>query len=104
MANRKLRPYDPLPVLLARVDPDRERCWLVWCPYCAKEHGHGGEAGHRQAHCIAGPFRDQGYYIALPGSAYLRQLQRRRSVPVVNSGGVVLMANGAKFAAPRVDV
>jgi hypothetical protein len=56
--------YDPetgLPVVSAR----RGRypgTWIVRCPYCGKEHGHGAitdRQGHRVADCISGP----GYFV-----------------------------------------
>lgn len=25
--------------------------WIIDCPYCGREHTHGGAPGHRVAHC-----------------------------------------------------
>ena len=84
---------EPMPVLLARPSKSGETL-LVWCPYCLKEHTHGPGAGHRTAHCITGPFLDTGYIIALPGSAYLRRLQRKRPALADGAGRVLALADG----------
>lgn len=81
--------YDPMPVLLASKSG---HIWRVWCPYCRKEHQHGAAPGLRAAHCLAGPFMDRGYIIALPGSAYLRRLQSKR--PVLATDSAVELADG----------
>jgi hypothetical protein len=40
---------------------------LVACPYCGRRHEHGGDEGHRVAHCVA----DQpvGYIVQIVGDA-----------------------------------
>jgi hypothetical protein len=65
------------PVLLARKCPKDSHVWFVWCPYCRLEHSHSAEAGHRAAQCIAGPLKENGYLIALAGSAALRKFQKQ---------------------------
>lgn len=53
------------PVLVARQDGPQ---YVVWCPYCIREHRHGAVSGHRRAHCLdeESPFKETGYEIALP--------------------------------------
>ena len=51
------------PILPTFRLPGADWC-RVWCPWCAKFHGHGYEAGaHRAAHChdSASPFAETGY-------------------------------------------
>ncbi|MHB1572150.1 MAG: hypothetical protein ACYC0H_23500 [Solirubrobacteraceae bacterium] len=64
------------PILRCRVEVCENGQILLraYCPYCAREHTHGGGNvtspingkdgfGHRGAHCPTGPFRDGGYYL-----------------------------------------
>jgi hypothetical protein len=38
---------------------------VAWCPHCEREHRHGGDPGHRAAHCASGPYLVTGYILAL---------------------------------------
>jgi hypothetical protein len=57
-----------LPVVEARRGR-RSGTWIVRCPYCGKEHGHGAITAsrqHRVTDCVSGP----GYFVvAGPESA-----------------------------------
>jgi hypothetical protein len=48
--------------LPALVDNDGQT-WWVWCPHCRRKHMHGGEVGHRVAHCFRkdSPYEHGGY-------------------------------------------
>ena len=71
MSRRPQAPtYNPLrgfdaggrPLLLA--EPDGAGGLRVWCPVCDTWHYHGGEPGHRSAHCRPGsPFKACRYVL-----------------------------------------
>jgi hypothetical protein len=59
-----------MPVLVGfheKYDSGHES-WSVWCPFCRREHFHGGPAGPRVAHCDDGsPLNATGYVLrAIP--------------------------------------
>lgn len=55
---------DGIPIVAVTVTQHRD--WtelrLVACPYCGKRHIHGGEEGHRWAHCDGMP---GGYHLRI---------------------------------------
>ena len=62
----------PIPVLPGRLTPTG---FAVYCTFCRYWHHHGGEPGHRIAHCRRreSPYWERGYTVEIIGSRRRRR-------------------------------
>ena len=60
---------EPLPVFVAKATPSLTQPGLELgsfrCPFCKRDHWHGGTPGHRGAHCSdpRSPYYERGYIL-----------------------------------------
>ncbi len=58
-SKKLVKPDDTTPVLSAyRISDGDPSEWTLFCPSCLRWHFHGGQIGHRTAHCLPGGYSD----------------------------------------------